>query len=166
MGATASIQQARLRGRLHLVGAAALAEPAVGLPHSATVADVLALAPAGTPAVVLYREDGRPVALVDPRAAAAVPPPAAATTPVTAVSYPLGAGAYVPQGSKGQELLQYLAQLEGQEYAVVDQDGAVTGLLRQSTVLDAITGKPRREGRRGQGRAERQHNSQNQGQNR
>jgi Zn-dependent protease len=166
MGATASIQQARLRGRLHLVGAAALAEPAVGLPHSATVADVLTLAPAGTPAVVLYREDGRPVALVDPRAAAAVPPPAAATTPVTAVSYPLGAGAYVPQGSKGQELLQYLAQLEGQEYAVVDQDGAVTGLLRQSTVLDAITGKPRREGRRGQGRAERQHNSQNQGQNR
>jgi len=166
MGATASIQQARLRGRLHLVDAAALAEPAVGLPHSATVADVLTLAPAGTRAVVLYGEDGRPVALVDPRAAAAVPPPAAATTPVTAVSYPLGAGAYVPQGSKGQELLQYLAQLEGQEYAVVDQDGAVTGLLRQSTVLDAITGKPRRDGRRGQGRAERQHNSQNQGQNR
>jgi Zn-dependent protease len=166
MGASASIQQAHLRGRLHLVNAAALAEPAVGLPHSATVADALRLSPAGTPAVVLYGQDGRPVALVDARAAATVPPPAAATTPVTAVSYALGAGAYVPQWSKGQELLQYLAQLEGQEYAVVDQDGAVTGLLRQSAVLNAITGKDRRGGRRGQGKAERQHDSQNQGQNR
>jgi Zn-dependent protease len=166
MGASASIQQARLRGRLHLVDAAALAEPAVGLPHSATVAEVLALSPAGTPAVVLFDGDGRPVALVDAGAAATVPPHAAATTPVTAVSSALGAGAYVPQSSKGQELLQYLAQLEGQEYAVVDQDGAVTGLLRQSTVLNAITGKDRRGHKHGPGRAERQRDSQNQGQNR
>ena len=47
----------------------------------------------------------------------------------------------MPEWSKGQELVQYLAQLEGQEYAVVDRDGAVTGLLRQSAVLGAITGK-------------------------
>ncbi|MCU1530791.1 MAG: peptidase [Arthrobacter sp.] len=166
MGATASIQQAHLRGRLHLVDAAALAEPAVGLPQSATVADVLALAPGGTPAVVLCGGDGRPVALVDARAAATVPPAAAATTPVTAVSSALGTGAYVPQDSKGQELLQYLAQLEGQAYAVVDRNGTVTGLLHQSTVLNAITGKDPRGSRRGQGRTQRQRNSQNQDQNR
>ncbi|WP_024366718.1 site-2 protease family protein, partial [Arthrobacter sp. TB 26] len=68
MGATASIEQARLRGRLPLVEAGALAEPAVGLPEWATVAEVLALAPdpvTGTaPAVVLYRPDGRPAAVV------------------------------------------------------------------------------------------------------
>ena len=57
------------------------------------------------------------------------------------MSYALGAGAYVPEWSQGQELIQYLAQLEGQEYAVVDRDGTVTGLLRQSAVLEAITGK-------------------------
>lgn len=149
MGATASIQQARLRSRLHLVDAAALAEPAVGLPESATVADALALAPAGTPAVVLCGPDGRPVAIVDAGAAASVPASAVAVTPVTAVSYALGAGAYVPEWSQGQELVQYLAQLEGQEYAVVDRDGAVTGLLRQSTVLNAITGKGPGNGSRG-----------------
>lgn len=149
MGATASIQQARLRSRLHLVDAAALAEPAVGLPESATVADALALAPAGTPAVVLCGPDGRPVAVVDAGAAASVPAAAVAVTPVTAVSYALGAGAYVPEWSQGQELVQYLAQLEGQEYAVVDRDGAVTGLLRQSTVLNAITGKGPGNGSRG-----------------
>ncbi|MGO4804953.1 site-2 protease family protein [Arthrobacter sp. 2MCAF15] len=153
MGASASIQQARLRGRLYLVDAAALAEPALGLPETATVADFLDRAPAGKPAVVLCDRDGRPVGIVDAGAAATVPAALAAATALTAVSYPLGAGAYVPEWSKGQELVQYLAQLEGQEYAVVDRDGAVTGLLRQSAVLKAITGKYRNE-------------RQNQGQNR
>ena len=153
MGASAAIQQARLRGRLYLVDAAALAEPAVGLPETATVADFLDRAPAGKPAVVLCDRDGRPVGIVDAGAAATVPAALAAATALTAVSYPLGAGAYVPEWSKGQELVQYLAQLEGQEYAVVDREGAVTGLLRQSAVLRAITGKYRTE-------------RQNQGQNR
>ncbi|MHA7223044.1 site-2 protease family protein [Arthrobacter sp. RHLT1-20] len=145
MGATAAIQQARLRGRLHLLNAGTLAEPAVGLPESATVAEVLRLprdvATGASPAVVLCRTDGHPVAVVDAGAVATVPPHAAGATPLTAVSYALGAGAYVPEWSTGQELIQYLAQLDGQEYAVVDRDGAVTGLLRQSAVLNALTGK-------------------------
>ncbi len=153
MGASASIQQARLRSRLYLVDAAALAEPALGLPETATVADLLDRAPAGKPTVVLCDRDGRPVGIVDAAAAATVPAALAAGTALTAVSYPLGAGAYVPEWSKGQELVQYLAQLEGKEYAVVDREGAVTGLLRQSAVLRAITGKYRNE-------------RQNQGQNR
>jgi Zn-dependent protease len=154
VGASASIQQARMRARLYLVDAAALAEPAVGLRQTATVADFLDCTTAGKPAVVLYhQEDGRPVGIVDAGAAATVPPALAAATALTAVSYPLGAGAYVPEWSKGQELVQYLAQLEGQEYAVVDREGIVTGLLRQSAVLSAITGKYRTE-------------RQNQGQNR
>lgn len=152
MGATASIRQARLRGRVHLVDAAGLAEPAVGLPESATVAEVLRLprdnATGASPAVVLYRPDGRPVALVDAGAVAEVPAGAAGTTPVTAVSYALGDGAYVPEWSRGQELIQYLAQLEGQDYAVVDANGAVTGVLRQSAVLNAIAGKNPGAGRR------------------
>jgi Zn-dependent protease len=155
MGATASIQQARLRGRLHLVRAATLAEPAVGLPQTATVADLerLQRAAAGPPlAVVLYGPDGRPAAVVDAGVAATVPPEAVASTPLTAVSYALGPGAYVPESSQGQELLQYLGQLEGQAYAVVSADGTVIGLLRQATVLAAITGKSPRAGGRTYGR--------------
>jgi Zn-dependent protease len=151
MGSTASIQQARLRGRLHLVHAGSLAEPAVGLPETATVAELerlLRSADGSPPAVVLYGPDGRPVAVVDAGVAATVPPDAVASTPLTAVSYALGDGAYVPESSQGQELLQYLAQLDGQAYAVVSRDGTVTGLLRQAAVLDAITGKgPRGSGR-------------------
>lgn len=148
MGASGAIQQATLRGRLPLVSAAALSEPAVGIPNSATVADVLRVAPYGTPAVVLCAPDGRPQGLVDPAAAAAVPASQVSTTLVTAVSTPLADGAYVPWTSSGQELIQYLAQLSGAEYAVVDETGKVTGLLRQQAVVTAITGKvTRRSGR-------------------
>jgi Zn-dependent protease len=147
MGATASIRQGTMRGRLHLVNAAALARPAVGVPHSATVADILALAPSGVPAVVVCGPDGRPQGVVDATAVAAVPPGAAGSTPATAVSYPLGAGAYVPEWSQGKELIEYLGQLEGHVYAVVDHRGTVTGLLGQDVVVAAITGKSVRPNR-------------------
>jgi Zn-dependent protease len=148
MGASSSIHHAKLRSRLYLVSAAGLAEPAVGVPNSASVADVLAISPAGSPAVVICGPDGKPQGVVDLGAASAVPPHATTTTPVTAVAHALAAGAYVPEWSKGQELIQYLARLEGGEYAVVDHNGMVTGLLRQQAVVTAITGKEaRRSGR-------------------
>ncbi|MDQ0633920.1 Zn-dependent protease [Arthrobacter pascens] len=151
MGASASIQQGTLRSRLHLVSAAALAVPAVGVPGTATAADILRLSPAGTPPVVVCGPDGRPQGVVDPGALAAVPAAAAWSTPASAVSYALGAGAYVPEWSKGQELIQYLAQLEGREYAVVDHAGRVTGLLGQNAVVAAMTGKAIRPNRYPQG---------------
>ncbi|VXB29206.1 Zinc metalloprotease [Arthrobacter sp. 9V] len=148
MGASSSIHHAKLRSRLYLVSAAGLAEPAVGVANSATVADVLAISPAGSPAVVICGPDGKPQGVVDFSATLGVPAASAATTPVTAVSHALGAGAYVPEWSKGQELIQYLARLDGGEYAVVDHNGIVTGLLRQQAVVTAITGKEaRRSGR-------------------
>ncbi|MDR6987255.1 Zn-dependent protease [Paenarthrobacter nitroguajacolicus] len=148
MGASSSIHHAKLRSRLYLVSAAGLAERAVGVPNSSTVADVLDISPAGTPAVVICGPDGKPQGVVDFGAAAAVPAQATTSTPVTAVAHALAAGAYVPEWSKGQELIQYLARLEGGEYAVVDHNGVVTGLLRQQAVVTAITGKEaRRSGR-------------------
>jgi CBS domain containing-hemolysin-like protein len=79
--------------------------------------------------------------VVDLGALAAVPDSAAASTPATAVSYALVPGAYVPEWSQGQELIQYLSQLEGREYAVIDHNGVVTGLLSQNAIVSAITGK-------------------------
>ncbi|WP_461190200.1 site-2 protease family protein [Arthrobacter sp. Z4-13] len=152
MGASASIQQGTLRGRLHLVSATALSTPAVGLPATASVQDALRLGAPDTTAVVVCGSDGRPEAVVDPSALASVPAAAAATTPITAVSYALAAGAYVPEWSKGQELLHFLSQLEGRDYAVVDHNGRVTGLLSQDAVLSAITGRRQQPGRQPQGR--------------
>ncbi|GAA3406575.1 site-2 protease family protein [Pseudarthrobacter polychromogenes] len=144
MGASASIQQGTLRGRLHLVSAAGLSTPAAGLPSTATVKDALQYGGGGATTLVVCGPGGRPEAVVDSAALSSVPVHAAASTPITAVSYALAPGAYVPEWSKGQELLQFLSQLEGRHYAVVDHNGKVTGLLSQDAVLAAITGKPRR----------------------
>ncbi len=153
MGATASIQQGTLRGRMHLVSAGALAAPAVGIPATATVADIRRLSPDGSRAVVVCGPEGRPQGVVDAGALAAVPYEAAGSTPATAVSYALAAGAYVPESSQGQELIQYLSQLDGHVYAVVDHHGTVTGLLAQNMVVAAITGKADRSNRHPQGQS-------------
>ncbi|MCU1436753.1 MAG: peptidase [Pseudarthrobacter sp.] len=153
MGASAAIRQGTMRGRLHLVSATALAAPAVGIPATATVADIRRVSANGTPAVVVCGPEGRPQGVVDSRALAAVPESAADSTPATAVSYALAAGAYVPEWSQGQELIQYLSQLEGHEYAVVDQNGTVTGLLSQNAVVVAITGKEGRPDKHAQGQS-------------
>ena len=115
--------------------------PAAGLPASATVGDALHLLEAGGSAVVVCGADGRPQGVVDPDAARSVPAAAADSTPIHAVSFPLADGAYVPEWSKGQELVQFLSQVEGRHYAVVDHNGKVTGLLTQEAVLATITGK-------------------------
>lgn len=146
-GATASIRQAGFRSRLPDVVAGRLARPAVGIPNFASVDEaVRAGAEAGT-AVVLCSPDGKPQGVVDPSAIARVPASARASTPVTAVGYALAPGAYVPDTASGQELIQYLAQLTGTEYAVVDAAGRVVGLLSQRDVVAVISGRATRPAR-------------------
>ena len=152
MGASASIQQGTLRGRLPLISAARLAAPAIGLPVTTSVQDALGRGAGGAYAVVACGPDGRPEGLVDPEALASVPRAAAAATPLSAVSFALAAGAYVPEWSRGEELLQFLSRVEGRHYAVVDHNGRVTGLLTQEAVLAAMTGKASRSDKHRQGR--------------
>lgn len=145
MGAGAAITNARLRRRLPLVSAAALMEPAVSLPAASSAAAARSLCELHPgAAVVVTAATGQPEAVVDRDALASVPPGTAEQIPVQSVARPLAPGAYVPEAAAGQELVSYLAKLQGSEYAVIDRDGAVTGLLRQGAVVTAVTGKPAR----------------------
>ncbi|MBF4995176.1 site-2 protease family protein [Arthrobacter gandavensis] len=144
MGAGASISNARMRMRLPSVSAAALMEPAVQVPAPTPVAGLREAAAGGpeTP-IVLTAPTGQPEAVVDPGALVAVPEHLAAHTPASAVARALAPGAYIPDAASGQELIAYLSKLEGSEYAVINREGAVVGLLRQDTVVAAITGRTR-----------------------
>ncbi|MEB7503450.1 site-2 protease family protein [Arthrobacter koreensis] len=147
MGAGASITNARMRLRLPAVSAAALMEPAVQVPAGTPVTDVRQAAAAAGPgtALVLTAPTGQPEAIVDPGALSAVPEHLAPQTPAHAVARALAPGAYIPDAANGQELVAYLSKLEGSEYAVINREGTVVGLLRQETVVAAITGRtPRR----------------------
>lgn len=145
LGAGAAIQNARLRLRLPQVSAGALMAPAVSLPAGSPVSAARNLL-AGHPgsALVVTAATGQPEAVVDQAALARVPAELAAQTPVNAVARALAPGAYVPAAAEGSELVQYLAKLQGSEYAVINQDGVVVGVLHQSEVLRAITGKAER----------------------
>lgn len=148
MGASEAIKVARMRGRLPEIRAAQLAEPAQGVPENLSVAQLFSAARPGT-AFIVIAPDGSPQSVVDPSAVAAVPADLLPTTPVTAVSVPLAAGAYVPDHAEGKELIDYLSALDGNQYAVVDAHGRVTGLLRQSTIVAALTGRSQGPGRAG-----------------
>ncbi|WP_422391947.1 site-2 protease family protein [Arthrobacter sp. N1] len=143
MGATAAIENARMRLRLPAISAGRLQQRALGLPAGTTVlAARRLLREHPGAAVVITGATGIPEAVVDEGALLAVPEEVAGTTAVNATARRLAAGAYVPEWAEGQELVQFLARLEGNEYAVVNRQGAVTGLLHQRTVVQAITGKP------------------------
>lgn len=146
-GATASIRHAGFRTRLPEVIAGRLARPAVGVPNYATVEEAVRAGAESGVAVVLCSPEGKPQGVVDPSAISRVPESARSTTPVTAVGYALAPGAYVPETAAGQELIQYLAQLAGTEYAVVDATGRVVGLLSQRDVVAVISGRPVRPAR-------------------
>lgn len=148
MGAGAAIANARMRLRLPQVTALSLMEPAIALSAGSTVAAARRLAEAHPDAVVLVTAPtGQPEAVVDRGALAQVPAHAAEEVPVQAVARPLAPGAYVPEAASGEELVQYLAQLRGREYAVIDRDGTVTGILYQPAVVAAVTGRPGRRTR-------------------
>ncbi|WP_146361960.1 site-2 protease family protein [Arthrobacter yangruifuii] len=143
MGAGAAVTNARVRLRLPQVSAGTLMEPALSLPAGAPVGQALRLVREHPNApLILTAPTGQPEAVVDRSALASVPPEQAEQVPVSAVARPLAPGAYVPEAAAGQELVSYLAKLQGSEYAVINSDGTVTGLLRQAAVVAAVTGKP------------------------
>ncbi|NKX53945.1 site-2 protease family protein [Arthrobacter sp. E918] len=146
-GAGASITHAKMRLRLPEVTAGRLQVSAIALPATATVAQVAA-AQQDSPGteVILTAATGQPEAVVDLQALQSVPAAVAATTPAAAVARALAPGAYVPEWAGGQELVQYLARVSGTEYAVIDRQSRVTGLLLQDTVVRAVTGKTSRRG--------------------
>lgn len=142
MGATAAIENARMRLRLSAISAGRLQQRALMLQAGTTVLAARHLLRENPgAAVVLTGTSGVPEAVVDEAALLAVPEDVAGSTPVDATVRRLAAGASVPEWAEGQELLQLLARLEGNEYAVVNRQGNVTGLLHQRTVVQAITGK-------------------------
>ncbi|MCU6480208.1 Zn-dependent protease [Arthrobacter silviterrae] len=142
MGASASIKGAAIRLRLPAITASRLAAPAVSASIDCSVAQLWSLRGQypGVP-IVLCSADGRPAAVVDEHALANVPPNLAGHTLAPAVARSLTSGAHVPETASGAELVQYLSQLPDKDYAVVNDQGRVTGLLSQARVVAAITGK-------------------------
>ncbi|WP_028278723.1 site-2 protease family protein [Arthrobacter sp. H5] len=142
-GASGAIRNAQMRLRLPAISAGRLKQPAMSVIAGTTVRQTRRLL-GDHPgmAIVLTGPAGQPEAVVDAGALLSVPESQAEATPANAVARALAPGAYVPEWAEGQELVQFLARLAGSEYAVIDRQGRVTGLLQQAVVVAAITGRP------------------------
>ncbi|MFC7402347.1 site-2 protease family protein [Citricoccus sp. GCM10030269] len=141
-GATESIRGAEMRLRVPRLTAGQLMRPAIGLPSTATVAEVLAR-PTGT-RTVLVSATGQPEAIVDETALSSVPPEEAASVPAAATARALPRGAIVRATEAGRPLVDRLATVEGTEYAVLALDGSVCGVLHQPDVVEWLTTGHRR----------------------
>jgi Zn-dependent protease len=141
-GAGQAIQAGRWTHRAPTVSAATLMKPAVAVQNGATLGQALAAASAGgVQEVVLVAADGRPVAVLDAGAIRAVPPERVGTTTAGAVARVLPPHALVPAALLGNALLAHLQANPSQEYAVLDEAGGLTGVLRWADVVAGASGR-------------------------
>jgi len=142
-GATRAIQVARWGRLVPRLAVSSLLRPAVVLADSATVAQAASTLAGTGPdgAVVVLDGTGRPVALVEPEAVAAVPSDLAATTPVTAVTEALPVDAVVGADLTGDDLLRHLRGHPFARYAVLDGQGRTVGVLAWADVEAALTAR-------------------------
>lgn len=128
-GAGQAVGYARWQRRATRASVRGLLRPAVAVPTSTSVrAAAATAAEAGAGSVVVLDVYGRPAAVVDENAAAAVPVDRADAVPVTAVAHALPHGAVVDVGLTGPALLQRLQAGPAARYAVLDGD-RVVGVL-------------------------------------
>lgn len=144
VGASQGISHAKLRLRLPLVSVHALMEPATALAVESTLADVAARIASRGGRVVLIDAQGHPHGVIEEQALAQVPRELLDSSPALSAARALSPGAVVSESADGRALIGYLATLEGSEYAVIDGQNRIIGLLQQSNIVAAITGKPHR----------------------
>ncbi len=140
MGASSAIQSGRVHLRVEKSSVRALMQPAAGVFRGASVEQAEAAAAPGT-VIVLTEEDGRPVSILDSAAVQNVPPHLRAATPASAAARMLGEGAVLADWQSGPGLINAMTKLDRNEYAVVNDQGRVVGLLARSAVVAAVNGK-------------------------
>lgn len=144
VGASQGINHAKLRLRLPLVTVQTLMEPATALALESSLADVAARIAGRGGRVILIDAAGNPHGVIDEQTLGQVPRELLASSPALSAARALSPGAIVSANADGRALIGYLATLEGSEYAVIDQQNRIVGLLDQANIVAAITGKPRR----------------------
>lgn len=135
---TGLIAHSKLRLKLPQVRAGNLMSPASGMLSTVNVADIRQRLAHRAGQIVLISAQGMPMAVVDEGALSAVPVQAAGTTPGTAVSRALGEGAVISESADGDALIHYLATVKTAEYAVINAQGYIVGVLHQQQILRAL----------------------------
>lgn len=139
MGSSQSLLQARLRRRLPTLQVRSLARRAVAVHSGTPISEAIRLAGvAQAGAVVVIDGDGKPHALVNEQAVAAIAPGQLPWTTVGEVATRIGAGHILGINDTGEEILASLRSNPASEYLVLDQNGDVYGVLATADVERAF----------------------------
>lgn len=139
-GATASMMNARIRRRLPALKARQLARRAVAVAGDLPVSEAVRQAQeAAAGGMVVMSADGRLVGVVNEAALLSVPEDRRPWVPVSSVSRSLEEGLILPADAAGEELIVAMARNPASEYALVEPDGSLYGLLATADVDAAFT---------------------------
>lgn len=134
-GATAAMTSARLRRRLPELVARNLARRTITVPDDLPLAEAVRRAnEAGAGSIVTVTSAGRPVGLVNESAVLATPVDRRPWVAVSTVSRALDDGLSLPVTIGGEDLVAAIGRTPAPEYLLVEEDGAIYGVLATTDV--------------------------------
>lgn len=141
-GASQALAVSRVRARLPSLSARQLARTAAPVAPDLPVSQaVIQAREAGVGALVVVDSAGRPTGIVNHAAVSALPEERQPWVPVSQVSRTLQGSARIRLDLSGDKLIEAMRESPASEYLVVDEDGAVFGVLATADVDAALSAR-------------------------
>ncbi len=142
VGASQSLQVAKVQRRIPNLSARSLTRRAIPVPFDTPLAEALRrLQEAGARGMVVISADGTPVGIVHEAAVRAIPEHRRPWVPVGDMSRRIQAGHVVSASLSGEELVEALTRLPSSEYLVVEPNGDIYGVLAAEDVERAVAAR-------------------------
>jgi Zn-dependent protease len=142
-GATSSLAAARVRRRLPHLVARNLARRTLAVPQDLPLAEAVRRArEAHAGAIVTVTGSGRPVGVVNEAALMATPEDRRPWVAVSTVARGVDDGLSLPVGISGEDLVRAITRTPATEYLLLEDDGAVFGVLTTADVDRAFRAAP------------------------
>ncbi len=143
-GATAAMASARLRRRLPQLVARDLARRTLAVPDDLPLAEAVRRAQeAQAGSIVTVTGSGHPLGVVSEQALLATPEDRRPWVAVSTVARTLDSGLRLPAAITGEELILAISRTPAAEYLLVEDDGAIYGVLSTADVDRAFRDSPR-----------------------
>ena len=138
-GASASLMRAKLSSRLPSLNAADFVKSIIRVEAATPLSEALRLqAEAQAKAIVVVDGYGRPSGVVQDHAVAAVPLERRPWVPASSVALSVADQTTIPASLNGEPFIQLLADSSASEHVVVDEAGAVIGVISTADVERAL----------------------------
>jgi Zn-dependent protease/CBS domain-containing protein len=140
LGASQSLAAAKVQRKIPLLSARALTRRAIPVPFDTPLAEAMRrLAESGARGLVVVSADGTPVGIVNEAAVRATPENRRPWVPVGDLSRRIHPDHVVAASLAGEDLVRALTRLPASEYLVVEDNGAIYGVLASSDVERAVS---------------------------